>query len=220
VEAARMAKQGKLIFTAPKSPGDMDAQGRVIFSNDGTHPSQAGHALNGAAAVRGLEDIRRSRKVGDPILPKSLSPIPWEKAKTIAADGNALFSGTWEQLTAADGPACRRFGKRFYSWFPRLYRTGVPGSSVTVRFRGTHIGLKGMEGPDSGVVSIGVDESAAIKKTLFTVYSSPWVYVGAPLPAMPMGDHSVTWTLLPEVPDKEKMLSIKKAEQDFRDHPA
>ena len=220
MEAAQMAKDNQLVFTAPKSPGDKDAQGRVIFSNDGTHPSEAGHALNGAAAVRGLEEIKTINKTGDHILPKALSLIPWEKAKTIAAAGHAEFSGTWEQVTAANGPSCRRFGKRFYSWFPHLYRTGTPGSSVTVRFRGTHIGIKGMEGPDSGVVSIQLDDKAPFKQTLFTVYASAWVYVGAPLPAVPMGDHTVTWTLLDEVPDKEKMLAVKKADQDFRNNPA
>ena len=218
VEAARMAKEGKLVFTAPKSPGDNDAQGRIIFSNDGTHPSETGHALNGAAAIRGLEKLRANIKTTDHTMPKSLSPIPWEKAKTIAAEGHATFSGTWDQLTAADGPGCRRFGKRFYTWFPHLYRTGNPGSSVTVRFRGTHIGIKGMEGPDSGIVSIRMDDKAPIKQTLFTVYANAWVYVGSPLPAVPMGDHTVTWTLLDEVPPKEKLLAVKKADQDFRDN--
>lgn len=220
MEVARMAKDNQLVFTAPKSPGDKDAQGRVIFSNDGTHPSEAGHALNGAAAVRGLEEIKTIHKPGDHSLPKALSPIPWEKAKTIAAEGHAKFSGTWERVTAADGPSCRRFGKRFYSWFPHLYRSGIPGSSITVRFRGTHIGIKGMEGPDSGVVSIQLDDKPPFKQTLFTVYASAWVYVGAPLPAVPMGDHTVTWSLLDEVPDKEKMLAVKKADQDFRNNPA
>jgi lysophospholipase L1-like esterase len=220
MEVARMAKDNQLVFTAPKSPGDKDAQGRVIFSNDGTHPSEAGHALNGAAAVRGLEEIKTINKPGDHSLPKALSPIPWEKAKTIAAEGHAKFSGTWERVTAADGPSCRRFGKRFYSWFPHLYRSGIPGSSITVRFRGTHIGIKGMEGPDSGVVSIQLDDKPPFKQTLFTVYASAWVYVGAPLPAVPMGDHTVTWSLLDEVPDKEKMLAVKKADQDFRNNPA
>jgi lysophospholipase L1-like esterase len=219
VEAARMAKEDKLVFSAPKSPGDKDAQGRVIFSNDGTHPSEAGHALNGAAAVRGLEQLRSNTKAADHSMPEALSPIPWEKAKTIAAEGNATFSGEWEKLSAANGPGCRRFGKRFYSWFPHLFRTGTPGSSVTVRFRGTHIGIKGMEGPDSGVVSVRMDDKAPFKQTLFTVYASAWVYVGAPLPAVPMGDHTVTWTLLDEVPDKEKMLAVKKADQDFRNNP-
>lgn len=219
MEAARMARENQLVFSAPKSPGDKDAQGRVIFSNDGTHPSEAGHALNGAAAVRGLEQIRSNMKTMDHPMPTPLSSIPWEKVKTIAAEGNATFSGTWEKLTAAEGPGCRRFGKRFYSWFPHLYRTGTPGSSVTVRFRGTHIGIKGMEGPDSGVVSVQMDDRAPVKQTLFTVYASAWVYVGAPLPAVPMGDHTVTWTLLDEVPDKEKMLAVKKADQDLRDHP-
>lgn len=76
-----------------------------------------------------------------------------------------------------------------------------------------------MEGPDSGVVSIKMDEQAPRKQNLFTVYANNWVYVGSPLPSVPMGDHTVSWTLLDEVPDKEKMLAFKKTDQDFRDHP-
>ncbi len=219
VEASKMAAEDKLVFTAAKSPGDKDAQGRIIFSNDGTHPSETGHALNGAAAIRGLEKLRANTGAAPHAIPAALSAVPWEKAKTIAAEGHANFKGDWEQLTAANGPSCRRFGKNFYAWFPHLFRSGVPGSSVTVRFRGTHIGIKGMEGPDSGIVSIKMDDKPAFKQTLFTVYANAWVYVGAPLPAVAMGDHTVTWTLLDETPPKEKMLSVKKTDQDFRDHP-
>jgi lysophospholipase L1-like esterase len=219
VEAAKMAAKNKLVFTAPKSPCDKDVQGRIIFTNDGTHPTETGHLLNGQAAIRGLEVLRKHAVVKSHPLPAALSKIPWEKAKTLPAEERATFSGTWEKLTASDGPGCRRFGKRFYTWFPHLYRTGTPGSAVTVRFRGTHIGIKGMEGPDSGVVSIAMDGQPPRKQTLFTVYANNWVYVGSPLPAVPMGDHTVTWTLLDEVPPKEKLLAVKKTDQDLRDHP-
>jgi hypothetical protein len=70
------------------------------------------------------------------------------------------------------------------------------------------------------VVTIRMDQQEPRKQTLFTVYASNWVYVGSPLPAVPMGDHTVTWTLLDEVPDKEKMLAVKKTDQDLRDNPA
>jgi lysophospholipase L1-like esterase len=220
IEAARMAAEDKLVFTAPKVPGDKDPQGRTIFTNDGTHPTETGHFLNGQAAIRGLDQLRRNATAMPHPLPPAVAKIPWEKAKTLPAEGLASFSGTWEKLTASEGPACRRFGKRFYTWFPHLFRTATPGSSVTVRFRGTHIGIKGMEGPDSGVVSIHMDQQEPRKQTLFTVYASNWVYVGSPLPAVTMGDHTVTWTLLDEVPDKEKMLSVKKTDQDLRDNPA
>jgi hypothetical protein len=152
-------------------------------------------------------------------LPAPLSPIPWEKAKTLAVNGRGEFRGEWAKLTAANGPPCRRFGKKFYEWFPYLYRTVEPGASLTVRFRGTHIGFKGMEGPDSGVITVSMDGGTPVKQTLFTVYANQHVYVGAPLPAVPMGDHSVTWTLTDEVPPKEDLLSKKKTDEDFRKNP-
>jgi hypothetical protein len=76
-----------------------------------------------------------------------------------------------------------------------------------------------MEGPDSGVVSVQMDDQPPFKQTLFTPFASAWVYVGSPLPSVPMGDHRVTWTLLDEVPAKEKLLATRKTDQDFRDHP-
>jgi hypothetical protein len=218
VEAARMAAEDQLVFTAPKSPGDKDDRGRIVFTNDGTHPTPGGHLLYGRAAIRGLESLRQQTAPKPHLLPPSLSAIPWEKAKTLPAGGYATFSGTWEKLTADTGPACRRFGTGFYAWFPHLFRTSTPDSSVTVRFRGTHIGFKGMQGPDSGVISIRINDRPPRPQSLFTIYANQWAYVGSPV-SVPRGDHTITWTLLDEVPDKESLLAKRNVDQDFRDHP-
>lgn len=177
--------------------------------------------MNGEAAVRGLAELAKLPSDDGNLrpLPDPLSPLPWEKAKTIAADGRAEFSGEWTKLTAADGPSCRRFGKKFYEWFPVLYRTSTPDSKMTVHFEGTHIGFKGMEGPDSGIVLVEMDDQPAKKKSLFTVYANQHVYVGSPLPAVPYGKHTVTWTLTGEVPPKEELLAKKKTDADFRNNP-
>ncbi len=221
MEAARLFAEGKLVHQAPKTADGLTADGKFIFSNDGSHPSEKGHELNSEAAVRGLSQLASlgGATPQERILPAPISPLPWEKAKTIAADGRAEFQGDWAKLTANDGPACRRFSKRFYEWFPFLYRTTQPGASVTVRFRSTHIGFKGMEGPDSGVITVSLDGAPPKKKVLFTVYSNAHVYVGSPLPAVPMGDHTVVWTLTDEIPPKEELLSKKKTDADFRNNP-
>ncbi|MDX6765202.1 MAG: SGNH/GDSL hydrolase family protein [Candidatus Methylacidiphilales bacterium] len=221
MEAAKLFAEGKLIHQAPKTPDGLTADGKIIFSNDGSHPSEKGHVMNGEAAIRGLQQLSQipPGETGPRPLPEPLSPLPWDKAKTIAADGRAEFKGDWAKLTAANGPSCRRFGKNFYNWFPFLYRTIQPGASMTVRFRGTHIGFKGMEGPDSGVITVSVDGGAPVKKVLFTVYANAHVYVGAPLPAVPMGDHTAVWTLTDEVPPKEELLKKKNTDADFRNNP-
>lgn len=221
MEAAKLFAEGKLVHQAPKTDTGLTADGKIIFSNDGSHPSELGHKMNGEAAVRGLQALAQipAADPGARPLPDPISPLPWEKAKTIAADGRAEFSGEWTKLTAADGPGCRRFGKKFYEWFPALYRTSKPDSKMTVHFEGTHIGFKGMEGPDSGIVMVQVDDQPPQKKSLFTVYANQHVYVGSPLPAVPYGKHTVTWTLTDEVPPKEELLAKKKADADFRNNP-
>jgi hypothetical protein len=114
-----------------------------------------------------------------------------------------------------------RFGKRFYEWFPHLYRTTSPGSSVTVRFKGTLIGLKGIDGPDSGMVTVKIDNGPATTDNHFTVYNTRSFYVGNPLPELADGEHTVTWTLSDQKPDKAKILSGKPANaKDLADNPA
>lgn len=43
--------------------------------------------------------------------------------------------------------------------------------------------------------------------------------VGAPLPAVPYGRHTATWTLSDEVPPKEELLAKKTNDADFRNNP-
>jgi lysophospholipase L1-like esterase len=221
MESAKLFAEGKLVHQAPKTASGLTEDGKIIFSNDGSHPSELGHKMNGEAAVRGLQALAQQPPDNGALrpLPETISPLPWEKAKTIAADGRAEFTGEWTKLTAADGPSCRRFGKKFYEGFPFLYRTSKPGSKMTVRFEGTHVGFKGMEGPDSGIVLVRMDDQAPQKKSLFTVYANQHVYVGSPLPAVPYGKHTVTWTLTDEVPPKEELLTKKKTDADFRNNP-
>jgi len=221
IEASKLFAEGKLVHQAPKTESGLTEDGKVIFSNDGSHPSELGHKMNGEAAVRGLQVLAQQPSDDGALrpLPEPISTLPWEKAKTIAADGRAEFVGEWTKLTAADGPSCRRFGKKFYDWFPVLYRTATPDSKMTVHFEGTHIGFKGMEGPDSGIVMVQMDDQEPKKKSLFTVHANQHVYVGSPLPAVPYGKHTVTWTLTDEVPPKEELLAKKKTDADFRNNP-
>lgn len=110
-------------------------------------------------------------------------------------------------MVNADSPAFARYSHASIQGLPCLYRAATPGSSMTIRFKGTHLGLKGFTGPDSGVISIQVDDQPARMETQFTVYSGRYGYGGRPLPAMANGVHRVTWTLLDEKPDKQKILA-------------
>jgi len=222
MEVARMVRDKQAVFTASATANGRTADGELVFTNDGTHPTELGYRLYAAAAIRGLEVLRKQASVAPHALALPMSAANWENARTVPADRNARFNGDWEKLTAANGPSCFRFGKRFYEWFPYLYRTRTPGSSVTVRFRGTHAGIKGMTGPDSGCISIKVDDKAPVQECQFTVYSHMFAYGGSPLPALPDGVHTVTWTFSGEKPDKGKILASYPRpgnDKDFKEHP-
>jgi hypothetical protein len=199
-----------------------DADGKLVISEDNTHPVlPTGHAFYAKVVLRALGDLAGLKREASRALPKPIGGASWEQAHTIPAEGNAAFKGDWEKLTAANGPDCMRFGKRFYEWFPHLYRTTSPGSSVTVRFKGTLIGLKGIDGPDSGMVTVKIDDRPATTDNHFTVYNTRSFYVGNPLPELADGEHTVTWTLSDQKPDKAKILSGKPANaKDLADNPA
>lgn len=223
VEVAKLETEGKLVPKAPATPNGRTADGKLIFTDDGSHPTIPwGHAIYAEVVERSLLKMRGIGHARPHVLPKPLMEDNWELAKTIPLAGNALVQGTWDKLTAANGPSCMRYGTKFYEWFPYLYHTTTPGSSVTVRFRGTHVGIKGIPGPDAGVVGIQVDGRPVTKDCLFSVYSTRHAYGGRPLPAMKDGVHTVTWTLLPDKPDKGKILASyyrKGNDQDFIQHP-
>jgi hypothetical protein len=201
-----------------------DAEGRLVITEDNTHPViPTGHALYADVVMRAMRELGSSSNWVPTPLPEPMLGASWELAKTIPAVGHAQFSGDWQAVTAADGASCMRFGKRFYSWFPHMARTTVAGSSVSVRFRGTVVGIKGLEGPDSAIVEIAVNDKPPFDHNRFTVYCTRHAYIGDALPELPYGEHTVTWTLSAKRPDKQKILASyyrPDNDRDLRENPA
>jgi hypothetical protein len=217
--AVKAVDEGRAVFfgkVADKSKGT-DASGKLVITDDNTHPVRpTGHAFYAEVLSRSLEKLKDqplSNQVAK--MPKPIYGKSWEKAKTIVADGNAKFDGNWEKLTKDNGPIGFRFGAKVYEKFPYLYRTATPGDSVTVRFKGSVVGIKGMKGPDSGNVEISVDGHGIADDLQFTVYNNRYFYEGAPINELDDGEHTVKWTLSSKHPDKAKILaSYYKPGQD------
>jgi len=209
---------------ADKTTGK-DADGKLVITEDSTHPViPAGHAFYADVVLSAFKTLASSpaTPTAATALPKPIFGDTWERAKTIPADGNAKFDGKWEKLTAKDGPACFRFGRRFYDWIPFLYRTDQAGASATIRFKGTMIGVKGVNGPDSGIVSVKVDDQPERNINNFSVYNTGSFYAGDILPELIDGEHIAKFTLSAEKPDKGKILASyyrKDNDRDFKEHP-
>jgi hypothetical protein len=219
---------GQAVFfgtVADKASG-RDTAGRLVITEDNTHPViPTGHALYAEAVMRAMRTLaaHESASRGPTALPPAMFEVSWETARTIPVENNAVFTGLWQKFDAETGPTCSRFGKRIYDWFPHLLETGRAGASVSIRFRGTMIGLRGMTGPDSGILEVKVDNQPVREINQFTVYNTRWAYVGDTLPELAPGEHTVTWTLSSKKPDKAAILaSYYRAgnDRDLRDNPA
>ncbi len=208
-EAARMEHDGRMVHRAPKTPDDLTPKGKLIFTNDGSHPTPKGHAVWAFVVQKGLDQMRDLGKPGEHPLPSPLIEDHWANATTLPLGDRALLGGTWSQLTAKTGPTVAVEGRSAYDDVPVIFRTDHAGSGLTLRFRGTSIGLKKMTTPDSGVVSIQIDKEPPVKQSLFSFYSKSFSYGGKILPALPEGEHTITWTLVSERPDKQVILTSK-----------
>jgi len=221
----RAIEAGDAVFTGKVADitTGRDAEGRLVLTTDNTHPTgSGGHTFYAEVVMRSLEKLAACPVESQPKLPLPMFGKSWVQATTIPVEGNAEFSGKWEKLTATDGPSCWRFGKKIYSQFPHLYRTDEAGASVTVRFKGTMIGVKGFKGPDSGIVYVQVDGRPVTEQNYFTVYNRQTSYEGIVLPELDDGEHTVTWTLSGTSPDKGKILASyykPDNDRDFREHP-
>ena len=220
VEVVKRLQEGTLVFTGPPDGAGRDSAGRLVLTNDKTHPViPTGHAVYAEVVARCLERLKGAGKPGPHALPAPLMADNWEQATTLPVEGHAVFRGSWERLPVEHG---RAGGIPVPRSLTCLYRTQEPGASLTVRFHGRMVGIKGLTGPDSGLVGIQVDARPTTKENQFTVYSTRFRYVGSPLPELPEGNHTVTWTLLDEMPDKGAILASYYREgndQDFHAHP-
>ena len=220
--------QGKAVMfgkVTDKAQGT-EANGKLVITEDNTHPVlPTGHAFYAEIVLRSLKILQtEATKSGsqEQKLPKPLFGSTWEKAKTLQVQGNATFKGTWNELKKDNGPKCFRYGDKIYDRFPCLMSTKTPGSSVTVKYKGTLIGLKGMKGPNSGILDIAVDGKKQKPENQFTAYNTRFFYEGAPLDEMKDGEHEVVWSLSAEAPDKGKILASyykPNNDADLKAHP-
>jgi lysophospholipase L1-like esterase len=220
-EVMKRLKDGSLVFTSKIVKDGKDADGKLVFSEDKTHPTiPGGHMLYAEVVERCIEKMRKAGKPGPHTLPAPMTADNWENAKTLPVEGNAVFQGEWEKLTAQNE---RVDGMAVPASVSTVYRTAKPGSSVTIRFKGKVMGIKGLSGPDCGFVGVKIDDKPQTKVCQFNVYSTGRRYVGEPMDALPDGEHTVTWTLLDEMPDKGKILASywrPGNDKDFNENPA
>ncbi len=148
-----LEREGKLVFGG--KPAETGA-GKLLFSEDGVHPRQEGHAVYAEVVARHFPDLLRSGRTRRN-LPRPLHANHWENAQTLPIMQSAL-GGEWVRLTPDTDSLVGRHAARM----PVVWRSGGAGAALTVRFRGTRIGIYDLVGPPTGRSLVQVDDQPVV----------------------------------------------------------
>lgn len=169
VRVADLLKRGKLVmsldaepFPIPKEEPDradrvakrLAESGRILFANDGTHPTDAGHDLYFQAFAAAFDRLaapkpadHAARLAGAP-----LDAANYEKAKFVPIEKDMLVGGGWSTMPQDDA-LVRKFGGRLGA----IWHSAAVGDSLRFRFHGTSFGAYDLIGPDGCRLEILVD---------------------------------------------------------------
>ena len=211
LEVAKLAKEGKLEWTAPlpKTPEEKTARGdKLVFAPDSVHPHpETGHELYAEAIERSVPRINEASKAtGARKLPEPFIASNFEKAKLVPINAANLGEG-FVALDRAKDSLARSFAERL----PNLHRATKPGTTLTFKFKGTNCAIYDLIGPDSGQVIVTLDDQPAKVVLRFDPYSTYHRLARLPIGAdLADAVHTVKIEIHPDQPDKAKILSQQK----------
>jgi lysophospholipase L1-like esterase len=214
LEAARLARAGKLVFTGtkPKTDDEKAALGdKILFSPDSVHPyTDSGHQLYLDAVVRGMALIKPVGKAVPHELNEPFMADNWEDAKMIPLDQAKLSAG-WKKLD----PTTNSVAKNFANRLPWLWKANQPGDAIEFKFKGTDVAIYDAVGPDCGQVIITLDDQKPMIKPRFdaycTYYRLMYFDIGSNLSNTM---HTVKVEIHPDQPDKVSILAQRKEKMD------
>ncbi|GAB2777653.1 SGNH/GDSL hydrolase family protein [Rhabdobacter roseus] len=199
MEVLAREKAGTLVFQAPKG---QHPAGKITFTEDGTHPLPEGHAIYAEVVARYLAAMPGLGRTGKHKLPPPLRADHWEQAQWADA-ARAQRTGTWTDVATATDSLTKTLSHRV----AHFLRTDDPAATLTVRFRGTILGLYDVLGPTAGHVQIQIDDQPPRLIPRFDKYCTYYRMNFFVLDSLPEGVHTVTFSRAPEPPDKAVILA-------------
>ncbi len=121
------------------------------------------------------------------------------------------LSSGWRRLDANVDPIAKSFGNRL----PEVCNASQPGESISFKFRGSTVRIYDLVGPDCGQVTIALDDRPPVTKARFDAYCTYHR-----LASLSVGEelaeavHTVKITILPNQPDKAKILAERNEKMD------
>ena len=201
-----LVKKDSLIFKGEKGK---DYGGRMVFSDDGTHPTfECGHKIYTQTLAQSMLAIEKM-KAGKP--EKSLKPPlyheNYERAKSVSVSEFRKSAG-WKVVPADD--KIYKYYQGSSKVFPDLMVSDNREDFIEIKFKGTVAGLFDVIGPGSGGFTYAVDGGAKIEVRRFDVYCGN-IYRSnyKLLPVLDEGAHTILIRPDPSIFDKLSIYSSK-----------
>jgi lysophospholipase L1-like esterase len=201
-EVLSLLKANQLVFETKDST---DSQGRIIFSNDGVHPTAAGHQVYTKVVGRSFTSmatmvVRNKRHR----LPK---PLYVNNYSQVAYLSPTVFSKTqgWQAIEKEH----RTLG-RFATSLPGIMRTDNPADSLVIHFNGTVIGFEDIISPSSCGALISIDGGNPVAIKRFDIYANGTRRHYYLLDALPNGPHTIVIKM--DTTPLDKLAIVKKHE--------
>jgi hypothetical protein len=172
------------------------------------HPYEAtGHELYLQAVKRGFALIEQAGVAPGPhVLPAPLLADNWEQAKLVPLS-QVLLSDSWKELD----PTTDARAKQYRHYLPELWKASRPGANMTIRFRGSSLLIYDLLGPDCGQITVKVDQFPSYVVPRFDAYCTYHRLGVLPVAdSVPYGVHTAVLRILPEPPEKLKILHQRK----------
>jgi hypothetical protein len=163
--------------------------GKIVFSNDGVHPTIAGHRIYTQAISEALETMGKQPQPNRNKLITPLNAGNFEQAGMYSVS-QAQLSGNWQHLGVGD-----RMYERFKRRLPELIRGNTSKEALTVQFRGQRIGFYDIIGPGTCGVSVAIDGQPPKIIRRFDRYCRAYRCAYYWLPQLDDGEHTVTLTV-------------------------
>ncbi|WP_343329620.1 SGNH/GDSL hydrolase family protein [Polaribacter staleyi] len=141
LEVVKLLNENKLVF----QKGDSASKGKIIFTNDGTHPLEAGHDIYKDVLVRSLKKIENYGTPGPNVIPVASKKHIFSDAALMPIS-KARFSSKWTKVNFDDNAVYinddftdKNGGDK--TLFEEAKKTTIIGESFTVNWNGFLLGL-------------------------------------------------------------------------------
>lgn len=219
-EVPKLAADGKLLLHAKKPTTKEEEEaldGKILFAGDGVHPYIAtGHPVYFEQVQAALPGFLEAEPEEKRKLPNPMEPNNLEDAQMVPIS-SATLDGNWQKIDFSQADHLRRVESKT----SELWQASEKGDTLSFRFRGTHAGLYGVLGPDSGVFTASVDGKSR-EQIMFDKYCAYPRMTGVVLASGLDGEeiHRVEIEYLDKKLDKEELLLEEERRKDFRANPA